>query len=785
MMAASAAAFVVGAWSIGFLSALPDSGWALLALAAIYPAWRRPWLRPPAAAALGFAYAATMAQAVEQPGLSTAATGEADVRITGEIVSLPERSERRSRFRFDVEEARVDGQPVEVPSRIRLSWYGDERPQLVPGQRWRLTVRLARPRGSLNPGGFDYERWLLREGIGATGYVRLEPPPARLASAFAPLAKTRAALRERISEVTTGFDHSGIVLALTVGDRDRIATSTWENLVATGTNHLVAISGLHIGLMAAAGFAVGRPLWRAASPLRDRLTRRSVQAVTALALAGLYAALSGFALPTQRAWIMLAVGLAALGLRRPADPIAAITAAAACVVLIDPLAPLGAAFWLSFAAVAAIVFIAAGRLGRPRRLAGWVRVQGAIGLALVPLLVVGFGHASLIGPGVNLVIVPWVSLAVVPPSLIGATLAPWWPAAAELVLNIADSAFAPVALLIERAAELEAGRWHRASPPAEIVALALVGCLLVLSPRGMPGRVAGLVLLLPLAGWQPSRPAEGDVWLDLLDVGQGTAAIVRTNQHALVYDTGPRFSRRFDAGEAMVVPALRQMGVQELDRIVVSHSHDDHAGGLDSVRRAYPDARVWSGEPYALDVDAQFCARGHGWHWDGVDFRFLHPGPDRGFVGNNASCVLRIEGEGGSLLLPGDIEAAAERVLRQSAQRLNATVIVAPHHGSDSSSTPRFVERVDPRWVLYPVGFDNQWDFPHGTVVERWRPAGWARTDCGGALHLRIDATDGPQVPVAYRQAHRRFWHAGCVVASDSGTMPAVSRPGTAAQPGE
>jgi competence protein ComEC len=785
MMAATAAAFVVGAWSIGFLPTLPDIAWALLAVIAIYPAWQRPWLRPPVAAALGFAYAAVIAQAVEQPKLSTAATGDADVRITGEIVSLPERSARRSRFRFRVDEARVAGHPVDVPARIRLSWYGDDRPQLAPGQRWRLTARLQRPRGSLNPGGFDYERWLLRAGIGATGYVRVEPAPERLAKTFAPLAKARAALRERISTVTARLEHNGIVLALTVGDRDRIAASTWQALVATGTNHLVAISGLHIGLIAAAGFAVGRPVWRGLAPLRDRVARRSVQAATALAFAGLYAALSGFALPTQRAWVMLAVGLAAMGLRRPARPTEAIAAAAAAVVLIDPLAPLGAAFWLSFAAVATIILIAAGRLGHPRRLAAWVRVQGAVGMALVPLLVVGFGHASLIAPAVNLVVVPWVSLAVVPPALVGASLAPWWPAAAELVLAGADMAFAPVATLIEHAADFEPGRWHRASPPSVVVALALLGCLLLLSPRGMPGRVAGVVMLLPLAGWQPPRPGEGDVWIDLLDVGQGMAAIVRTHTHALVYDTGPTFSRRFDAGEAMVVPALRQMGVRTLDRIVVSHGHDDHAGGLDSVRRAYPEARVWSGEPHALDVDAQLCARGRAWRWDGVHFRLLHPSPDDGFVGNNASCVLRVEGEGGGLLLPGDIEAAAERVLRQSGQRLSAQVIVVPHHGSESSSTPRFVERVDPRWVLYPVGFGNRWDFPDSAVVERWRPAGWARTDCGGALHLRIDAADGPQVPIAFRPTHRRFWHAGCVEASDSGTMRAVSRPAAAAHTGE
>lgn len=779
-MPAIALGLLAGAVPIAWLAALPAPWVGLVPLVLVPAAWRWRCLVVPAAAAVGFALALASAHARLEPRLEAALEGR-DLVVSGRVTGLPEYGTRRVRFRFATEQGRRGEARVALPETLRLAWYGPERVRVAPGERWRFTVRLRRPRGFLNPGGFDYARWLFREGIGATGYVRAEPAPARLGAAPRPLERARFALRERVAAATAGLEHRGVLLALTVGDRAGIGPRAWETLTATGTNHLVAISGLHIGLAALAGFGLGSLAWRALGPWRRRVARPVCRALCGLALATLYAALAGFALPTVRALIMLAVALAAVVLRRRARPLEGLAAAAAAVIVVDPLAPMAATFWLSFAAVAAILYVACGRLGAGRRLPGWIRLQAAIGLALAPLLIAWFGRASLVAPLANLVAVPWVSLAVVPAALAGAAASAVAPGLGAAVLALADLLFGPLWALLEQAGQWPLAQWRRAPPPLWALLAAAAGTALLLAPRGLPGRVAGAAALLPLVAWSPPAPGPGAVHLDLLDVGQGLAAVVRTRSHALVYDAGARFSPRFNAGDAVVVPFLRHRGVTRLDALVVSHADNDHAGGARALRRAFPGAPVWTSVPHRLGgAAARFCEAGTWWAWDGVRFEFLHPGRDTAWPGNDGSCVLRVRAPGGTLLLPGDIEARAERRLIAGGAALGADVVVAPHHGSATSSTATFVAAVDPAWVLYPVGYRNRWGFPLPEVVARWRPAGHARTDCAGAVHLEIDPRAGVRPPVAWRQRHRRFWHAGCEGDAESGNMRAVVRPAVA-----
>ncbi|MDZ7748603.1 MAG: MBL fold metallo-hydrolase [Halofilum sp. (in: g-proteobacteria)] len=388
-------------------------------------------------------------------------------------------------------------------------------------------------------------------------------------------------------------------------------------------------------------------------------------------------------------------------------------------------------------------------------------------------------------PLANLLAVPWVSLGVVPPALAGAgagaVVARGRAAGARRGgrraapgvgrARVAGGA-AVRAVAAGRAAGVGrgagAGRRRRAAGPG-------AGCR---DARRVPWRWRRCS---PAA---PARPPAGAVWLDVLDVGQGLAAVVRTAEHTLVYDTGDRFSARFNAGSAVVVPFLRHAGTRALDALVVSHGDSDHAGGTAAVRRAFPPARLWAGEPRALGRDARLCRAGTAWRWDGVDFRFLHPDPDAGLLGNDASCVLRIDAPGGRILLPGDIERAGERRLLARGAALAADVVVAPHHGSATSSTPAFVARVAPRWVIYAVGHGNRWGFPDPAIMARWRPAGFARTDCAGALHLRIEPGSGVRPPRPWREQRRRFWHAGCGADGKSGNMRAVSRRPAAAGSG-
>lgn len=767
-MAGFAIALIAGAAGVGWLPTLPPL-WAAVAvaLATIPLSLRWPRTRLACTLVLGFCLALAAAHERRHPVFPSSLSG-VDLTIEGHVTGLVQANDRRERFRFVVDRGWHADQRIALPDTIRLAWYHHGEARIAPGERWRFTVRLKRPRGFQNPGGFDYARWLFLEGLGATGYVRTEPRPVRLGAVAAPLERARSGLRERIRTASAQLEFSGILQALTVGDRDRIESARWDTLIATGTNHLIAISGLHIGLAALLGFQIGRWLWRLGGRWRERLPAPIFQACCALALAAPYAALAGFALPTQRALIMLTAGLAAIVLRRRARPAEGMAAAAIAVLLLDPLAPLTPGFWLSFGAVAAILWLMCGRLGARGRGRGWLRLQLGIALALTPLLIVFFGRSALVAPLANLIAVPWVSVAVVPPALAGAVLAAPWAEGAAVLFAAADMALHALWWLLEPLARLPFAQWQRPAPPWWGVLLAGIGAAWLLAPRGVPGKVAAGVMLLPLMVWLPERPARGEVWLDLLDVGQGLAAVVRTAEHTLVYDTGDRFSARFNAGEAVVVPFLRAVGVTRLDALVVSHGDEDHAGGTEAVRRAYPPAAYWSSVPHRLDGDPGYCARGSEWHWDGVRFRFLHPDRDGAWLGNDGSCVLRIDAPGGSILLPGDIEEPAERALVQRNADLAADVVVAPHHGSASSSTPALVRAVAPEWVLYPVGYRNRWDFPSDEVMARWRPAGLARTDCGGALHVVVRPEHGVASPIAWRERYRRFWHADCVTESDA-----------------
>ncbi len=782
-MAWIALGLLAGAWTFFTLPAPPPL-WtsALLAPLAVVLLTRDGARRVAGACLLGFTLAAAATHGRLEPSLAPDLAG-ADLRIEGRIVELPERNGRRLRFEFGPERAWHGDRAVRLPDRIRLSWYGTDLPRVRPGERWRLTARLRPPRGFANPGGFDYAGWLFRRGIGATGYVRAEPAANRLDTAGFSVDAARARLREQLRPALADRAHGGMLLALALGDRSGITADQWRTLVATGTNHLMAISGLHIGLMALLGYGVGAWLWRGSGPLRERLAQPVLQSLVALALAIVYAALAGFALPTVRALTMLILVLTALCLRRRVRPGAVLAGAAVIVLVTDPVAVLDPAFWLSFGAVAAILLVVTGRLGRPRRLAGWVRLQCAIALALTPMLLALFREASLVAPLANLVAVPWVSAVTVPGALAGAALYPLLPSLGGPLLALADASIVLLWFLLETLAGLPLAQWRAPAYPAWLLVLAGSGAIVLLLPRGVPGKPAALLALLPLLLWQPPRPPPGAFWLDLLDVGQGLAVVVRTAHHTLVYDTGPRFSADFDTGSAVVVPFLRAAGVQRLDALVISHGDNDHAGGARAVREALRPRRIWTSVPQTLGPDGSFCSREHAWEWDGIRFRFLHPHPEEFWRGNNASCVLKIEGTGGSLLLPGDIEADAEQHLVERGVSLDADVVVAPHHGSSSSSIPAFVEAVAPHWVLYAVGHDNQWNFPRPAVMARWRPAGSGRTDCGGALHQRFHPAAGVSVPSARRLQYRRPWLPGCAATEKSGNMRAVRLPADDAPP--
>ncbi len=736
-----------------FTGFMPLSGWqgALLLLPFL---WSRRW-RWLAIAAGGFLWCGWQVSALLAQQVP-AGLENRDILVEGRVAATPETfAGGRRRFLFDIECRYLDAACEPWRLRARLNWYRDV-PPLTAGERWRIRVRLKRPRGFANPGGFDYERWLLAARVRATGYVRAPKEGRRLPGGSASrLESLRARLGAAIGRQAGQGPEAALLRALGTGDRADMSDAQWRTLRATGTSHLMAISGLHIGLVAGLVFALVRRLW-AACGLGRYWPSRHGAALAAILAALFYALLSGFQVPSRRALVMVTVFmLSGFAAQRPAAW--RVWALALLLVLaFDPLSVLGPGFWLSFGAVAAILYLVAGRHGEPARWRAALRVQMALSLALLPLSWVWFGQTSLVAPLANLVAIPWVGMLVVPPLLLGLVLpeplSGWLTGVAALAMRLLWP-------LLELFAGWPGSLVYLPEPSLMAILPVLLGLVCLLAPAGLPLRLPALLLLLPVLSLAPSRPAPGDVWLTVLDVGQGLAAVVQTRHRLLVFDTGPAFRSGFNTGEAVVGPFLRARGYRFIDRLVVSHADNDHAGGVEALRHSPGVGRLLSGEPRAPGLEgAGACRAGQKWQWDGVRFSVLSP-PDDSVAGNDASCVLRITAaDGRSLLLPGDIERGTERrLLGAQGAKLRAEVLVAPHHGSLTSSTPAFVAAVRPQLVIFATGYLNRFGFPRAAVGARYRAVGATLLDTAssGAIEVRLEAGR----PIEHRafRARRRF----------------------------
>lgn len=690
-----------------------------------------------------------------------------DVEVVGVVAELPQALDRAIRFVFAVESS-----DAPIPGRIQLSWYPPRDgpglvPQLRPGERWKLTVRLRRPHGFVNPHGFDYEAWLLERDLRATGYVRSEGTNERLADFVgAPMYlvhRARDEIRARFGEVLRGGDHAGVLIALAVGDQRAISNAHWDVFRSTGVTHLVSISGLHVSLVALFGGGLVAWTWRRIPWLALRVPTRKAAACGGLIAAALYALIAGLGLPTQRALLMLAVGAGAMMWGREVAASRVLALALFCVLLFDPWAVLSAGFWLSFGAVGVILYVLGGRI-TPNR--GWraaVHIQVAIALAMTPALLALFNAFSIVSPVANALAIPLVSLLIAPLALL-AIVAPL-----PHVLELAHWLTGLMMRWLEWLAGLPFSMWVQASPPALLSAAAIAGVAWLLLPRGVPARHAAVLAFAPVLLWSPMRPEHGGFRAVVLDVGQGLAVHVQTATHDLIYDAGPPYGPVVDAGSRVLLPYLAASGVTHVARLVVSHGDSDHAGGAASLLAAIAVSDLI----HSVDVDhallrtigvdrTRRCEAGDDWEWDGVRFELLHPAPsDTASAGpNDMSCVLRIAGDGGAVLLTGDIEAGAERsLLARSGGAIASEVVVVPHHGSRTSSTSGLVRATGATDAIHAVGNLNQFRHPHPAVWARWSAAGarnW-RTDAQGAITIEVGGS-GVRVH-AQRERRPRYWH--------------------------
>ncbi|MGH8460275.1 MAG: DNA internalization-related competence protein ComEC/Rec2 [Stenotrophobium sp.] len=734
--------------------------------------------------------------------------------VQGHVASLPQQSRMSARGEPDGDAAAnwqflfEPGGPgaSDFPKRIRASWY---RTDQVPkgGDCWRLQLRLRTPHGSLNPGAFDYEGWLLREGIGATATVRdaqacdgngaqvprggkdAELRVAAGQDAQVPRGGKDAGLRAadrqdaqvprggkdagpRVADGGNGYvllklrqrlvdrlraelpDHpaAGLYAALTLGDTSGITTADWDLFRMTGTSHLAAISGLHLGIVAGFAFFLGRWLWALWPRLCLWLPAQKAGTLFSLLVAFIYALLAGLQPPILRALLMLSFAALALWSGRVNRVAPALVLALGLILLLDPLAALRPGLWLSFCAVAAIFYVMMNRLRPPGWLAGLLLVQLMLSLALAPLTLYFFQGMSWISPAVNLLAVPLFSL-LMPFLLLGLLLGWLWPwAGVPLTRLCAQVLLLGHDALAWLSTHLPAV-WVPACAPVAALLLALFGTALLFVPRGVPLRPLGLLCFLPLLFPPQTGPREGFT-LTALDVGQGLSVVVRTAHHTLLYDTGPAFDDGYDSGSSVVAPYLLSQGVSRIDLMMISHADRDHSGGAPAVRRLLAvDDELGALTPHP-------CHDGQQWEWDGVSFEVLHP-DDGEWNTNNGGCVLRVEAGPYAALLPADIQKPAERrLLAEKLTSLQADVLLAPHHGSKTSSTEDFIDAVQPRIVIHSAAWHSQFHHPHPSVVARYAAAGARQyvTGVGGALDLQITERGVSEVS-SWRGAHQHFWN--------------------------
>jgi competence protein ComEC len=722
-----------------------------------------------------------------------------DIRVSGVVSGLQQRGADSLRFVFETESAERGGQPLRLPARLQLAWYlrGAVDAGALPraGERWQWTVRLRSPHGQFNSHGFDRERWLWEQGLGATGYVRngpRDPAPQRLAAAGWGLDAARQAVSERIHARVADPRLAGVLAALVVGDQSAIERNDWDLFRATGVAHLMSISGLHVTLFAWLATRLIGALWRRlARPwpaLLLALPLPRAAGVGGVALAVAYALFAGWGVPAQRTVLMLAlvVGLRLAGRQWPWWPLWGWAMVA--VLLLDPWALLQPGFWLSFVAVG--ILFATDPAGRSphghapapagghrwlRALWGQWREQVVMTLALAPLSLLLFGQVSLVGLLANLLAIPWVTLLLTPLALLGVLLAPVWDVAAWAVRALNT--------WLGWLTQWDWAAIYRPIPPLPLALLAVAGGVLLVLRLPPLLRAAGLMLLYPALLWQPARPAAGEYEVMALDVGQGSAALVRTAGHSLLYDAGPRDGPRDrsdgDAGRRVVLPLLRALG-EAPDTVIISHQDSDHAGGADAVRAAWPQARWLS----SFDADpAQRCVAGQRWEWEGVRFEVLHPGAGHyradgssDWPSNAMSCVLRVDNGRRSAWLSGDLDADRETRLALERPELRADLLIAPHHGSASSSSPVLLNTLRPSLVLIQSGYRNRFHHPAPVVLERYRARGlrWVNTPQCGAATWRSDAPDAVRCE---RVQGRRYWHHGGASVGEPPADEAPERP--------
>jgi len=715
-----------------------------------------------------------------------------EIVIRGYVDSIPVVGKTNHKFTFLITQGPLSNPNLLAGMRVRLSqYYQAKKSVLLPrvGEFWQFTVKLKQPSGLFNPGGFDYERWLFQQQIRATGYIRHSSSNIKLDDSIPWsyfLDSIRQTFSEKLDEVLENNQFKGLLKALIIGLRDDIKPFTWQVFIDSGTNHLMAISGLHIGLLAAMGFFLGRYMWSTIPGLSNYIPAQQIGAVWAILFALTYAALAGFSIPTQRALIMLTIALAGWFVRRRFPPRLVLSWTLILVLIHDPMCSLSLGFWLSFSAVAVILVFSTEIFKRPQnnkndqnQTSFWRKVEVrlfqysalplVLFLGLLPLSILFFERLSLLSPLANFIAVPWVSLLIIPLSLVAALTMQFNNNWAEVLFNLIEMLVKPLFELLKLIATQEYNLIYLSIPSVYIFIIAVSGVYILLKSRKGIIRILGGFCLFPLFLSSGNSVPTGHFKLSVLDVGQGLSLIVRTRDHLMIYDTGNAISERFNMADAVLLPYLRHYGLTKIDKLVLSHADNDHIGAAPYLLKDYTPAYIVSGEVGRLktksNIDADSCIAGQSWQWDGVLFKVISPKNNLSTAvkgkSNNRSCVIWIQaGNGYSALLTGDAETAIEMQLVKNQDIKNSNILVAGHHGSKTSSSQTFVKWINPEIAIFTFGYKNRYNFPAEAVLQRFQNQNTLiYATINGTIDISSNMPNNAAQIREYRKLHQRYWN--------------------------
>ena len=676
--------------------------------------------------------------------------------IKGVIIDLPESSQQKTKFNFQAQSP--------FQAKLKLSWYGNQRPELIPGDQWELLLKLKNNNGYQNLGGFDYEKWLFYKQFNATGYVKKSSKNRILSTNQGfDFDRLRYQLRQSLLELLKTYELGGVINALIIGDRSLIQQNHWQLFTATNTTHLSVISGLHIGLVSGFVFLLVQFLWRRSTRLCLWVPAQVASAYAGLLIALAYALLAGFSIPTQRAFIMAGVVFASIIFRRHHNVWHLYAIALILVLIHNPLGIFSVGFWLSFYVVAIIIYGA-----KQHKNKSWlyriIYIQLLISLATIPLIAWFFSAGSTLSPIANLIAIPIFSFIATPLSLIGALLfVSGLDEFSQLAFVIADQSLLYLSYFLSYLQGFNFNQWYFSQSSLIGLITLLAIFLLAISPKGLKLRWLFIPMLLSVI-ISPKQASlnKHEALITTLDVGQGLAIVVQTQNHVLLFDTGAAYASGFNLAQSVIIPYLHAQHIYYLDKVIVSHGDNDHIGGLDHLLDHFKVGEITSSVPEQIKRTSQHCQSGQSWQWDGVVFEVLNPDKQSNFSGNNTSCVLKISTKNFSALLTADIEKQAEKqLIKNHSDQLNVDVMLAPHHGSKTSSTQAFLEAASPSTIIISSGYKNRFNHPHKTVIKRYKThdINFINTSCSGQVDVKL----GEQIDIQqYRKQHARYYLRQC-----------------------